>query len=620
MTDLIHIPGSGALRITTDEDVQRAMERSRPAPVRRAITASASKLRGPSREGRYMARMGQPWQLRALTYYDQIGEIRFASQFYAKLLSKVRYYPARQLENGDTEEITDGPPLEILHRIQDPGGGRSRLLYDYGRMMFVTGEGVLFGDRLETDQERWRFLWKDEIKPSDFGEGWQRVRYDQTPYEPPQTGEAYRFWTPHPRHSDLPDSPLRSIMDIAEELLILTASVMGTATTRMTNGLLLLPTELSPNSYGTLEDDDYLGDEDPENNIFIQDMMEHIQSQIENPGSAASKVPPVLEGAYEYIDRVRWMPTHDPQTDYMERELRKECVHRLALGMDFPPEFLLGMTDANHWTARQVVYDMWRSYGTPIAERFADDLADTILRPALEAEEFPQWQNIVVAYDDSQVVISPDRTEDADKALDRAAIGWKGYREMKAIPEEFAPSEEEQQLLISMKLRQPIELDNGEMVIPQRGPVAEANGNQPENGPPAPTGGREGSRQESRTASILGASSLALMQCRNVAGVRIRHKCEDCAEGEPLSVVAASLGSAGVVQNPLDLVKGGTDGFRAWLDENGIDPEQAGALCQQLEVYAARTLFQPRCPELPSGFIAAVEKAQEVSHALVHPA
>ena len=59
---------------------------SKPKAPRRALTASAAKL-GLLREGRYMSRMGQPWQLRALTYYDQIGEIRFASQFYAKLLS-----------------------------------------------------------------------------------------------------------------------------------------------------------------------------------------------------------------------------------------------------------------------------------------------------------------------------------------------------------------------------------------------------------------------------------------------------------------------------------------------------------------------------------------------------
>ena len=136
-----------------------------------------------------------------------------------------------------------------------------------------------------------------------------------------------------------------------------------------------------------------------------------------------------------------------------------------------------------------------------MAERFADDLADSYLRPALRDEGYPDWQNVVIAYDDSQVVISPDRTEDADKALDRIAIGFEGYREMKGIAEDMAPSEEEQEFLASLKLRQPVELEDGELVIPQRGPVAQQNGNSPEDGPPAPTGGREGSRQETRTAS-----------------------------------------------------------------------------------------------------------------------
>lgn len=563
-----------------------------------------------------MSRMGQPWQMRALTYYDQIGEIRFASQFYAKLLSRVRYYPARQLEDGKTEPITSGPPVELLHRIQDPGGGRSRLQYDYGRMMFVTGEGVLFGDRLGSDEERWRFLWKDEVKPSEDGLGWQRVRFDMTSFDPPQVGEAYRLWTPHPRHSDLPDSPLRSIMDIAEELLVLTASVMGTATTRMTNGMLLMPTEASPNPYGALEDDDYLGDEDPENNIFLSDYMEHVSAQIEDPSSAASKVPFLAEIAYEYMDRVRWMPTHDPQTDYMERELRKEAVHRLALGMDFPPEFLLGMSEANHWTARQVVYDMWRSYGSPIAERFGDDLADSYLRPALAAEDYPDWQNVVVAFDDSQVVIPPDRTEDALKAHAAGIINEEAARVALGWGEDAKMEGEELEQFLAIKMRDPLLLPNAEgLQLPRRGPVAEMNGSSPEDGPPNPNGGREVSRQEARTASILGASSLALMRCRELAGVRIRHRCEDCAEGQPLPLVASVMGEA-AVEEPLKLVRGGTDSLRSWLGEQAFDESQAAALCQQLEIFAARTLFQPRCPELPPGFVAAVEKAREVSHAL----
>jgi hypothetical protein len=566
-----------------------------------------------------MSRMGQPWQMRALTYYDQIGEIRFASQFYAKLLSKVRYYPARQLEDGSTEPIESGAPVELLHRIQDPGGGRSRLLYDYGRMMFVTGEGVLFGDKLDTDEERWRFLWKDEIKPDQYGTGWQRVRYDSTPYEPAQVGQAYRMWTPHPRHSDLPDSPLNAVLNIAEELLILTDNVMSTALTRRTNGVFLIPTELSPNPYGAEDDDDYLGDEDPQNNPFIADWMEHNQSGIENPMDPRSKVPFMLEGAYEYLDRVKWIQTYDPQMDYMERELRMELVKRLALGMDFPPEFLMGMTDANHWTARQVVYDMWRSYGTPVAERFADDVADAYLRPALAEEDYPDWQNVVITFDDSQVVIPPDRTEDADKALDRAAIGWEGYRELKGISEDMAPTPEEQQLLISMKLRTPIELEGGEMIIPQRGPVASQNGNAPEDGPPNPNGGREVSRQEARTASaeVLGAARMALHRCRELAGVRIRHKCNECAEGKPASLVAAFMGPDEVV-DPLRLVQGGADGLRSLLGEFGWEDAQSASLCQQLEVFAARSLFEMKCPELPPGFVAAVERAEEVAHALQH--
>src|SRR3990172_9383357 len=135
------------------------------------------------KESSLSKRLTQPWQMRALSYYDVIGEIRFASQFYAKLLSKVRYHPARLKDDGSTEPITEGPPVEILNKIQDPGGGRSRLQYDYGRMMFVTGEGVLFGDRLESDEERWRFLWKEEVKIHDDGVA-EGGKWDKSSYDP----------------------------------------------------------------------------------------------------------------------------------------------------------------------------------------------------------------------------------------------------------------------------------------------------------------------------------------------------------------------------------------------------------------------------------------------------
>jgi hypothetical protein len=286
--------------------------------------------------------------------------------------------------------------------------------------------------------------------------------------------------------------------------------------------------------------------------------------------------------------------------------------------MDFPPEFLLGMTDANHWTARQVVYDMWRSYGSPVAERFGDDLSDAYLRPSLEREGYDGWQDVVVAFDDSQVVISPDRSEVANQALDRVAIGFKGYRILTGIPEGMAPDDDEKEFLASLKMRQEVEIEDGELMIPQRGPVAQSNGNSPEDGPPSPQGGREGARQEARTASarIHGAAELALLRCRELAGLRIRHKCPDCGDGVPLPLVASVVGVQGV-KEPLKLVHGGTEAFKTWLLDQEITDDQATSLCQQLEVYAGRTLLEPRSPDLPSGFVAAIEKAKEVSSALV---
>jgi hypothetical protein len=82
-------------------------------------------------------------------------------------------------------------------------------------------------------------------------------------------------------------------------------------------------------------------------------------------------------------------------------------------------------------------------------------------------------------------------------------------------------------------------------------------------------------------------------------------------------MVAAALGEK-AAPDAAKLVKGATDGFQELLVAQGIATEHASALGLQLETFAARTLYQPTCPDLPSGFVAAVNKAQEVSSALAH--
>ncbi len=575
----------------------------------RALTASASRLSGRG-ESAYQKRLTLPWQYRALQYYDQIGELHFASHFLARMMSRVRYFPAFLSENGVKTPITEGLPVQLLNQIQDPGGGRSRLQYSYGLLSFVTGEGVLFGYDMG---RRWKYLWKDEVKIDENG---LAIRLYPDKRESDEVGVGYRFWTPHPRQSDLPDSPVSSVMDICEELLILTASVRGTAVSRMTNGFMTIPQELS---FGPAEP---IGDEDMENDIFLADFAEHVQNQIDDPGAASSKVPFVVVGNYEYLDRVAWVKTHDPATDYMEKDLRTEAIKRMALGLDMPPEALLGMTDANHWTAKQVMHDMWRSHGIPKAEQFADDLAEAYLRPLLRADEFARAEDVIVDYDDSQVVISPDRVEDANQAKQLGMISDEAYFELNGYPPAYAASEDDKKVWLAVQLKDPNLLKGTpyyvEPVAPPSLPPgpngAPPNRRDAANGPPPPRNGRVVSRQESRTASahILGAADLALLRCRKLAGVRIRHKCPECAKGHPDAIVASILGAENV-KPPRELVDGGTEEFLSLLEEIGVGKSLAASLAQTLEVYAARTLFESDHPLLPSAFMAQVESALEVT-------
>ena len=399
-----------------------------------------------------------PWQNRALYYTDALGELHYASQFYSRMLQRVRIFPGNLTEDGKIEEITSGVPVEILNRVQDPGGGRTSLLGMYGKLMFITGEGYLFGRGLGDARERWSFVWREELRFDDTGKV-THVLAPQLPYEefnlsddslyeplPADSAVAYRMWTPHPRFSAWPDSPMHAILEEAEELLVLSRSVLATATSRLVRApLLCIPEEIAPAPPADS------GDEDPLNDPFLRDFTAHLERAIEDPALASSLAPYVLYAQAEWIDKIKPIQLHDTQTDYLERDLRTECVKRIARGLDLPPEVVEGMSSANHWAAWWISDDMWRSHGAPKAEQFCDDMSEAYLRPALAAENYDGWENVVVGYDASAVVVDPDRSKDADQAWDRGALSYDAYRNAKNFTSDDAPSDDEHQEWLAIK-------------------------------------------------------------------------------------------------------------------------------------------------------------------------
>lgn len=594
----------------------------------RSLVASAYKVG--DRDSDYQRRKNLPWQDRALETITLVPELSYASRFYARMLKQLRIYPATLDDQGQKTEINSGDPVDVLGRIRDPGGGYSQILTSYGRLMFITGEGLLFGRNLQTEQERWSFVWNGEIDVETDTMGRPRKIIHKLSgstkreYGPDQAA-LYRMWTPSPARSYEAESPLLAGLEIAEELILLTKAVRATSVSRLTNGLLFLPIEIAPPPV------EGGSDEDPESDPWSQDFLEHSARQIETPGTAEAAMPLISWVMGDQIDKIKWITTHNPQTDYMERDLRKEAIDRLAYGMDMPPEALTGLSRANHWAAMQIIGDMWKSHGAPIAQQFCDELTSAYLQPALRDAGFDEWAMTIVDYDASQVVVKPDRSEDADAAAKYGVVSRKGYRVMKNIPEDWAPDSEDEDWWLEIQGRKPIQRGPGR---PQDITSTNGQGDPALNGPPLPGPEGDSGRRTRVVASsaesyeAMGAAMMALARCRELAGIRLYQKhrnCPECfeqADGHPHALVASIVGPGVVEQlgwEPLRLVRGGTDTFRDMLVYWGYTPKQADAVCEMIESFAARTLYDERLPQLPVGFATHLERAKDTDHALANP-
>jgi hypothetical protein len=559
-------------------------------------------------------------------YYDAIGEVRYAWHFYPRMLTPLRIYPAYLLPNGELEEITTGPPVDLLNRIQDPGGGRKMIAKNYGRLKFGVGETFLLGTKLgSNDVEQWSCVWREELRFDDQGNVTHRVSehadsqesltfkvIEKPPLEelPPNSAVAYRMWTPHPRFSFWPDSPMLGVLDIAEELLLLTASVMATARARVVKApMVTMPSELSPGTdIEPAEDPNASGDE-PLSDPLLEEIIEWLEGISEDPTDPAVLGPFILWGSGEYLDKIRPIWMHKPETDYAEKELRQECLGRFGTGLDLPPEVIKGLIEGSHWSSWAVTDDMWTSHGRGVADDYVSDMGMAYLRPALREQEFARWKEVVIGYDPSAVKQNPDRAKDAQQAWDRGAIGYPTLREATGFKEQDkqTPEEHAEWLLIKARSQAPM----SDARDPNRNIRA---GEDPdvEGAPPGEPGPRSERTNLPEAAALLGAAHLGVRRCREKAGAKLRalrSNCPECFEefkavpnGELVAVIDADILERLQAPPLAELVRGGSDWFADFLRDEGYPSEDVEALSKSLEAFAARTLRDRRVPEIPPGF------------------
>ncbi|MFJ3249081.1 hypothetical protein [Streptomyces sp. NPDC086782] len=390
------------------------------------------------------------WQNRAWSLYHLVPEVRFAASYIGNAMSGAVLYAGRRADDGTIEKAPDDHRAsQIVQQIAGGPDGQAKLLGAFGKHLTVPGEGwivirpnseVLSPDAPE-DGHDWRVLSTREVRQQ---AGKLTAEIDGNDVAIPAGDEerldpdapvALRVWEPDPERAIEADSPVRSSIDLLEELLLLNSAVKAIARSRLTGrGILLVPKGTrfpTQPTQGDAEDD------------LIEILMQVAETAIREPESAAATVPIVLEVPAESISDFKLL-TFESNFDELALKLREEAIKRFATGLEIPAELMLGLGDTNHWGAWMLTSEAIRMGIEPKLATVAYALTQQWLRPLLQAENVEDWHRWLVWYDTAPLRVRTNRSETALQAYDRGVISAVALRRETGFNESDAPDAEEE--------------------------------------------------------------------------------------------------------------------------------------------------------------------------------
>jgi hypothetical protein len=428
-------------------------------------------------------RKGHEWQRDAFTYNELIGEVGYLHNLTANLVSscELRVVQLSQDENGDRtmDEVTDVRVRRVMDAFVGPQGGQKELKRRAAMHYQIAGESYLLGTPLRDEFDMaqgvsWEFVSTEEIRVT--REGNRQVVKRNAAGVSDQGGsgdggfvpvDAYiaRFWRPDPRFSLRADSPMKRVLPICRELVVLSEVVDGVAKSRLSSGLLFVPEELS---FGPLNENEEESQNTDDIDRFIEALVEHMSAPVEDRTSAAGLVPLVVKGAAEFGDKIKLVPlAQDLDSTY--QSLREELLKRIAQGLDAPPEIVSGKGGLNHWTSYNVDADFINKHVGPVGEAIAEFLTVAYLRPMLlEYEDFSEDEvdTYRLVFDTRMITARSDEGPAAGAAWDRYTLSDLSYLRANGFSDEDYPTEEERKRRMLEKMIQADPANLGPTLMP----------------------------------------------------------------------------------------------------------------------------------------------------------
>lgn len=396
-----------------------------------ALTAAASALDGAAGEMAQPNSQTRTWQHSVWGYGRSIPELNAAMMYVGNCMSRVKIEVGKREADGTVSEAFDGaepaegldPKLldmaqEVMRSYRSPTGGQSELNRSYGEKMFMVGELYLL-----PEENPWGMTFDVLSTQELFKEGNGYVRYLGPGYENipiPEGIIPIRIWRKDPQFGILASSSVRSCLEVAEELLILTRLVRSAAISRMAlAGILAIADEFD----SPLEEVGPDGDSAENTNPLLVDMINAGSKAIDDPASAAAYMPYLLQGPLELIQNgLKYITFNTDDSIHVVK--RQEAIERLAHGLDLPREAVIGHLDTTFSNAFQISEDTFNIHIEPTVQMLCDALTLYVLWPGMAlklgvtADQVkergfpPEVLDFAVSYDASELVSRIDRTKD----------------------------------------------------------------------------------------------------------------------------------------------------------------------------------------------------------------
>jgi hypothetical protein len=416
------------------------------------------------------------WQTEAWEYYDSIGEVKYAFNLVASVVSRIRLYvavvddPAEAPVSVDKSSTID-PQLaaaskRALARLDSAYGGQSGLLKDCALNLQVTGECYLVQvpERIGSGlPESWDIRSVDELQVDSRGNYVIQPRREVGGGVPsamssgkgaiklPNDAFIGRVWKAHPRYSQESDSSLRGLLDLCAELLLLNRTFRATARSRLNAGALYLPDGLS---VAASPDPDYPYDENGNYNEqynpeeaaddFEDQLIDAMTTPIKDEDSASAVVPLIIRGPAELGDKIKQFK-FERSFDPALAERSDRVLERILQGLDVPKDVVTGLANVKYSNALQIDEALYKAHIEPMMLLICDSLTVVYLRPYLIANGYSESEanRITVWYDPSAVSTRNDRAADADSGYDRMAVSSDTWRRAHGFSDQDAPTPNE---------------------------------------------------------------------------------------------------------------------------------------------------------------------------------